>query len=169
MNRSMVVIALTASLSVSTFAIAAPQTHDHRGAAAGSTVEQFRGADLAELLKAGDVSVGAVQAAIRKGDSKLATDSVSQFVLVADSIAAYFDVDPPRPAKEATRAHKALERQTRQLAEAAQAAPPDLQPAIEAAIDAGGRTYDVVEASTQATAPAPAAHHRRRSGACGHH
>jgi hypothetical protein len=169
MKRTTAAVAITTLLAVSGSAMGAAQAHDHHAAPAGSAVGQLRGADLSELLKAGDASVRALQEAIRQGASQPAADLASQLMLLADSIAAYFDVDPPRPAKEAKRAEKALARQAGQLGEIAQTAPPHLQPAIEAAIDANRRASDVVEASTAATASASGAHHQGRSRGCGHH
>lgn len=167
---SKAVIALTASLTLAGLAFASPQTtHDHQGTAAGSAAERLRSGDLAELLKESDVSVRALQGAVREGATKPAADSASELVLLADSVAAYFDVDPPRPVKDAKRAQKALARQAERLTEVAQTAPPDLQPAIDAAIDANRSASDVVEATTEATASASGAHHQGPSRGCGHH
>ena len=123
------------------------------------------------LLEAGDQSLRTIERAVEREGPRTVGELALRFMSVTELLGDYFDTDEPRPAKEITRARKALERHVRVLGELAdRASSPEAREPLDAAHDASLRTLEAVEAAVLAAAPAQSGgHHGSSSGnRCGH-
>jgi hypothetical protein len=159
-------------LSLLIAAPAWPQTHHHSGPTQGmDTAPRAVPGDLAGLLEAGDQSLRTIERAVEREGPRTVGELALRFMSVTELLGDYFDTDEPRPAKEITRARKALERHVRVLGELAdRASSPEAREPLDAAHDASLRTLEAVEAAALAAAPAQSGgHHGSSSGnRCGH-
>ena len=156
------------SLLVPAFAWA--QTHDH-SRPEPPIIERPDGVpgDLSGLLRSGDELLRLIERAVEQDDSPAVAALLPKFISVTASIEDFFASEPPRSAKDATRARRVLERHIRALGELAEAAAgPDPREPVQAAYDAAQRALDAVEAAGVTSDPAPSAgHHGTRRRGCG--